>query len=189
MIVPETVLTQSLELRRPDLSDVDDIFVYGSDKDVAYYTDWKPVQRKAQLEERLRNRKIEWESGDAYYWVITERGIGKAIGGISCTITGENAEIGYLLNKDYWRRGYATEAATAIVDWLKSVQAVTRIFASCDMENMASIRVLEKIGMNKERIIEKFLVRPNIDQSPRDAFLFSMELGHLKQNDLTSSEN
>ncbi|MBN1584421.1 MAG: GNAT family N-acetyltransferase [Anaerolineae bacterium] len=185
MIVPETVLTQSLELRRPEPSDVDDIFVYGSDKEVAYYTDWKPVQTKDQLEERLRKRKIEWESGDAYYWVITERGVGKAIGGISCTIIGENAEIGYLLNKDYWRRGYATEAATAIVNWLKSVQAVTRISATCDTENIASIRVLEKIGMNKERIIEKYLVRPNIDQTARDAFLFSLELDHLRPNDQT----
>jgi len=62
------------------------------------------------------------------------------------------------------------------VEWLKSLGTITKIFATCDIENIASIRVLEKIGMNKERIIEKYVVRPNIDKAPRDAYLFSMEL-------------
>lgn len=176
MIVPETFLTRSLKLRRPELADVDDIFVYGSDPAVAYYTDWTPVQTRAQIEDRIRRRKLNWASGDEYHWVITERGIGKAIGGISCMISGASAEIGYLLNKDYWRRGYATEAATAIVQWLGSLGTVKRIWATCDTENVASTRVLEKAGMTRERVIVKHMVRPNIGPAPRDACLFSMEL-------------
>jgi len=58
--------------------------------------------------------------------------------------------IGYCLNKNFWGRGYATEAAGALLTFGFKTLNLHRIYATCDPENVASVRVLEKIGMYLE---------------------------------------
>ena len=60
------------------------------------------------------------------------------------------AWIGYCFNRRYWGRGYATEAARAVVDFGFASLGLHRIFATCAPENTASARVLEKLGMRRE---------------------------------------
>ena len=60
------------------------------------------------------------------------------------------AEIGYRLNREYWGCGYASEAARAIVGFGFEQLGLHRIYATCDPENAASVRVLEKCGMRRE---------------------------------------
>ena len=60
------------------------------------------------------------------------------------------AEIGYELDPIYWNRGYATEAAHAVVDFGFSHFGVHRIWAVCVAENLGSAHVLEKLGMRLE---------------------------------------
>lgn len=60
------------------------------------------------------------------------------------------ADIGYELNPQYWNRGYATEAAHAIVDFGFKHFSVHRIWADCIADNVASAHVLEKLGMRLE---------------------------------------
>jgi ribosomal-protein-alanine N-acetyltransferase len=59
------------------------------------------------------------------------------------------AEIGYTLHPDQWGRGYATEAATALVGFGFSQLHLARITATCRPENVASAGVLQKIGMKQ----------------------------------------
>ncbi|MDR2046951.1 MAG: GNAT family N-acetyltransferase [Clostridiales bacterium] len=60
------------------------------------------------------------------------------------------AAIGYILNKDYWGRGFATEAMRAVVGFLTAELRVHRIEAYHTSENAASGRVMQKLGMKYE---------------------------------------
>jgi RimJ/RimL family protein N-acetyltransferase len=95
------------------------------------------------------------------------------IGMIGCRVRDYAADIGYVLSRKYWSLGYVTEAATAITDWAASLETVYRVWAVCDVENKASTRVLEKIGMQREGILRRYIVHPNISPEPRDCFVYS----------------
>ena len=170
---PEVVDLRRLRLRRPRLSDAPAIFEYASDPDVARYADWPISTSIASVQERLHLRGHEWDSGAEFNWVLTLPPDDRAIGGIACTVSGHAAEFGYLVARGFWGNGYATEAACAIVEWVLSVRSVWRLSATCDVENLASVRVLEKAGLTREAILRRAIVRPNLSREPRDAFLYS----------------
>ena len=65
------------------------------------------------------------------------------------------AEIGYALHRSYWRRGYMTEAAHAMIKTGFVELQLHRIFATCHPENRGSIRVLEKLGMRYEGCLRR----------------------------------
>jgi RimJ/RimL family protein N-acetyltransferase len=93
---------------------------------------------------------------------------------MGCRISGETADFGFVLNRRHWGHGYATEAAGAMLDWLKSLGAIGRIVATCDVENVASARVLEKLGLSRVARLPQHAVRPNMPGAPRrDAFLYA----------------
>jgi RimJ/RimL family protein N-acetyltransferase len=170
---PELIDLRRLRLRRPRLSDAPAVFECASDPDVARFADWPISTSIASVEERLRARQHEWESGDEFHWTMTLPPDDRAIGGIACSISGHTAEFGFLLARRFWRNGYATEAACAIVDWIFSVPSIWRLSATCDVENLASARVLEKAGLTREAILRRAIVRPNLSPEPRDAFMYS----------------
>ena len=81
---------------------------------------------------------------------------------------------GYLLNRHYWGNGFATEASSrALVDWLFSMPSIWKVWATCDTENLASVRVLEKVGLEREGFLRRWGVGPNISSEPRNAFIYS----------------
>lgn len=61
-----------------------------------------------------------------------------------------SAEIWYKINVDFWNQGYATEAIRAVIRFGFDRLKLHRIEAGCAVENLASIRVLEKAGMTQE---------------------------------------
>ena len=170
---PETIELARIRLRRPALSDAEAIFEYGSDPQVARYADWPIRTSVDQVVESLRGRSALWESGAEFYWVITLPKEDRAIGGVSCRIVQDSAEVGFLLNRRYWGNGFATDAARAVVEWVLSIPSVRRVWATCDTENLASARVLEKAGLSREGTLRRWVVRPNISSQPRDAFMYS----------------
>jgi len=173
MIPPEVIDLEQFLLRRPRVSDAKAIFEYGSDPEVAYYADW-PVRTNLQtLVESFQLRDSRWRSGEEFSWVITERHKNQAIGGITCSVNGDSAEIGFLISRFYWGRGIATTASEAVMNWLFSDPHLLKITATCDIENTRSIRVLEKLGFTLEDTLSHAIVRPQISNEPRDAYLYS----------------
>lgn len=67
-------------------------------------------------------------------------------------------EIGYYIASSYRQQGYASEATKAVIDWALSQPSVQSVMAGCDPNNIASKRVLEKIGMQLIESREKVLV-------------------------------
>jgi [ribosomal protein S5]-alanine N-acetyltransferase len=173
---PEVFITERLALRRPRLSDAEAIFEYASDLKVIHYMDYALRTHVSEVVKSLESRPEEWESG-SFSWVLTVKPDDRPIGTIGYWVEDHAAGFGYLLNQKYWGRGYATEAARTVVNWAISLPEVYRVWATCDTENLASARVLEKCGLVCEGRLRCHLVRPNISTIPRDAFMYARVRG------------
>lgn len=92
---------------------------------------------------------------------------GNAVGGIGFTV-GEDvnrisAEVGYWLGEEYWGKGIMTEALSRGVDYAyNKLPQITRLFAEVFENNIASMKVLEKVGFEKEAILKKAIIKNNI---------------------------
>jgi ribosomal-protein-alanine N-acetyltransferase len=84
------------------------------------------------------------------------------------------ANIGYVIALPFWRRGLATEAVRSIVNWSLKQERIYRVWAVCDVDNAASARVLEKVGMQREGVLRSLLFHPNISSHPRDSYCYSV---------------
>lgn len=66
-----------------------------------------------------------------------------------------------------------TEAARAVIAWLTRLPSIYRVWAICDTENLASAKVLEKVGLLREGTLRCATMRPNLSSRPRDSFIFA----------------
>jgi RimJ/RimL family protein N-acetyltransferase len=84
-----------------------------------------------------------------------------------------SVDIGYVLAPHLWRRGLMGEAVRGLVHWAMNHPEVYRIWAVCDVENIASARLLESAGMQLEGRLRRWLVHPNMSESPRDCLCYA----------------
>jgi len=183
---PEVFTTERLVLRRPRLSDAEAIFEYASDPKVIHYMDYYPRTDVSEVVDFLEEHPARWKLG-SFSWVLTVRPDDLPIGTIACTLEGHTVDFGYLLNRKYWGQGYATDAARIVVEWALSLPEVYRVWATCDTENLASVRVLEKCGLECEGRLRCYIVRPNISAIPRDAFMYA-RVRRATKNSANSSD-
>jgi RimJ/RimL family protein N-acetyltransferase len=91
---------------------------------------------------------------------------GEAVGGIGfkpgADIARLSVEMGYWLAEPSWGRGFATRAVTAASDWAFDSYKIVRIFATVFSHNVASIRVLEKAGFEREGILRRSAIKNGI---------------------------
>lgn len=96
----------------------------------------------------------------SYVFVIEEKQTHEFIGLIAL-VAGKpkfkNAELWYKLHPAQWRKGYASEAVTRLLEYSFGEMKFHRMEAGCAIENIASVRVLEKVGMTREGIKRKIL--------------------------------
>jgi RimJ/RimL family protein N-acetyltransferase len=172
-VVPEALVTERLRLRRPTIADAPDVFAYASDVEVTHFMDWPTHTIVGTVADWLEECASLWKSGAEFTWLIAPRSEDRTIGAISLRVAGYKADFGYVLNRHSWGRGLGTEAARAIVDLTAKIDGVYRLWATCDVENVASARVLEKAGLEREGILRRWAVRPNISSVPRDAYVYA----------------
>jgi ribosomal-protein-alanine N-acetyltransferase len=173
MQAPEIITTDRLVLRRPTLSDAADIYAYAHDPEVTRYMVWPTHVDISESIAFLETCGPRWDAGEEYCWVITVKPEERAVGMIGCRLRDYTADFGYVLNRLSWGQGYATEAAQAVVTWTRSLSGIYRIWATCDTENTASVRVLEKIGLSGEGRLRRSTICPNLLPTPRDTFVFA----------------
>src|SRR5690242_10162674 len=127
--------TERLVLRERRDDDVEAIQKFASDLEVVRLVQWGPndeAMTRAKLEEVKRSRAATPRV--AFELAITLRDGGELIGGAGLTIEAwksAHASIGYVLRRDLWGKGYATEAARALVDFGVDVLGLHRIWATC----------------------------------------------------------
>ena len=172
---PETIETDRLFLRLLVLEDSEHIFKgYAQDADVTRFLPWRPHPHIEETNDFVLRSIDSWEEGYSYPWVVICKDINELIGMIQIRIDNFRADIGYVLAKAHWGNGFATEMTTAVVNWAIRQPSIYRVWATCDVENLASARVLEKVGMQKEGLLRRYIIHPNISTEPRDCFCFSI---------------
>lgn len=147
--------TPRLRFRRLMPEDLDDLYrLYGDPEVRRYFPEGVLTyeETKEELEWFLNGHPRHPELG---LWATVERATGAFIGRcglLPWTLNGrQEVEVAYLLDKAYWGRGLATEAAHAIAEYGFRTLGLTRLVSLIDEENRASQRVAEKIGMTFER--------------------------------------
>ena len=146
--------TARLLLRETRPEDEDDVHEYASDPCVSRYESWGPNTREKTHEVVARRLKAQQEwPRDEIDLAVELKSEHRVIGTMKLHIKDHeksSAYIGYVFNRRYWNHGYATEAARALLNSAFRDFNLHRIWATCDTRNVASSRVMEKLGMRRE---------------------------------------
>ena len=141
----QQIETERLIIRRFKEEDWKDLYEYLSDEEVVRY---EPYQTFS-VEEAQREAKSRAESPQFFAVCLKESN--KLIGNVYFAKQEfKTWEIGYVFNRVYQGKGYATEAAKAVVQYGFETRGARRIVAMCNPLNVASWRLLERLGMRRE---------------------------------------
>ena len=160
---PERIETERLLLRRPRFADADIVFSrYASDPDVTRFLGW-PRHRSIEDTRRfLEFSETEWQRWPAGPYLIEIPDDHRLIGSSGLGFeTPFRAATGYVLAKDAWGVGYATEALQAMVA-LAPTLGIRKLHALVHPEHPASQRVLEKCGFERESLLRCHSELPNL---------------------------
>lgn len=147
---PPELVTPRLVLRRMKKTDYNDMYDYASDENVTRYLTWYPHPDAGYTLRYLAYITTRYRAGEFYDWAVIWKETRKMIG--TCGFTsfhyGHNsAEIGYVLNPEYWGKGIAVEAVRAVMRVGFLTLNLHRIEAKFMEGNDRSRRVMEKAGM------------------------------------------
>ncbi len=181
----KSLYTERLVLRRFNVSDADDMFYnWASDEKVTQFLTWKPHESVDATRQLLEGWVEAYDNLKTYNWVIQFDG--KAIGCISVVRISdkcEYAELGYSLGYCYWNKGFMSEAANAVVDYLFSEIGVNRVGISHAVENPASGKVAQKCGMTYEGTKREYF------KTSTGKFVDIVDYGILKSEWINNSLN
>lgn len=153
---PPEIGTERLILTKLVADFASDMFEYASDPVVTKYLTWPPHSDVRETRRYLRFVRSKYKSGEYYDFAVVERATGKMIGTCGFTgfdLTANSAEVGYAFNREYWGRGLAAEALSAVVRFGFRTLGLNRIEAKYIVGNERSLRVMEKVGMTFEGVL------------------------------------
>lgn len=167
--------TPRLLLRDFKQTDWKDVHEYATDLEVVKYMEWGPNSSDETIAfvDHALDKAREKPRGFFEFAVIV-REEGKLIGACGLRVLPgdkEQADIGYCYNRNYWHKGYATEASRALVNFGFGELKLHRIHATCDAENLGSARVLKNCSMRQEAHLKE---DKKIKGRWRDTFLFAI---------------
>jgi RimJ/RimL family protein N-acetyltransferase len=172
---PKTLKTERLRLRKVKLADAEAIFrEYAQDPDVTRYVSWRAHRNLDETRDYVRACLLAWDTGKAFNWVIEEREENQLMGMTVARVNAEKWELGFVLAQRYWGQGFMTEAIRAVINWALCRGGIFRVWAVCDVDNLASARVMEKAGMQREGVLRRWSVHPNINAEPRDSYCYAI---------------
>jgi [ribosomal protein S5]-alanine N-acetyltransferase len=163
VVDPRRIVTSRMLMRPPTPADLDPYHALFADPAVSRYlpTRGEPLPPE-RVEAGIARSLDHWELRGYGVWILCDLATGAFLGHCGLRYLDEihETEILYALAASHWSRGLATEAAGAALRFGFDVAGLARIIALAVPENVASIRVMEKVGMRYER----------------DAFVFGMDL-------------
>ncbi len=170
-IIP-TFETPRLILRPLREADFPDLFEYAQDPAVARDGMWTPYESEDKAREDFM-RLLSFYPRGFMWWALEHKADGKMIG--RCQLDNYDsddarADISYALNQDYWGQGLMREAAQRVARYGFEVLNLNRLSATAFPDNVASIRILEKLGMLREGCLRQY--RTSRGQ-PEDVYMFA----------------
>ena len=138
------ITTKRLLLRPFRETDHEDLYEFLSQLEKDEFEGYPGITRESSL------GYLKQRVGSEEFYAVVLKETGKVIGNIYCGNRDYDAkEAGFILNQRYQRRGYATEALSAVIREAFR-QGTHRIYAECDPRNEHSWRLLEKVGFRRE---------------------------------------
>ncbi len=154
-LLPESIRTPRLLLRRFRLTDADDVYAYARNPEWRRFllTLPEPYERRHADEFVASNVLIEWRTKPQ--WAIEHEG--RMVGTIGLWVARRHgrAEFGYTLARWLWGRGLMTEAVSAVTDEAFATLPLRKISARALVGNVGSTRVMEKVGMRFEAVLRQ----------------------------------
>ena len=145
------LVTKRLVLREYAATDLEAVHRFASDPQASRFVEWgpnSPRDTRAFLEECLAEQAESPRT--RYSLAVTESG-SEPFGSVGIYRSGTSAaEIGFVISPERWGSGFATEAAEAVLHLGFAELGLHRVWATCRPHNLASARVLERIGMERE---------------------------------------
>ena len=154
----KTIETERLILRRYTVEDAEDMYNnWASDPEVTKFLSW-PTHTSVDFTRSLLTQWVSYyEEGKTYNWGITLKGSDHVIGNIAVVERDERTcsyELGYCLGRAYWGRGIMPEARRAVIRYLFDGESdLQRIYATHDLRNKKSGRVMQKAGMRFDGVL------------------------------------
>ena len=163
MTAPDRIETNRLILRQPQMTDAAAIFErYASDPEVTRFVGWPRHRSIRDTEAFLQFSAQHWEQWPAGPFLILARSDNRLLGSTGLGFDrSDEAMTGYVLAKDAWGHGFATEALQAMVN-LSTRLGLARIHAFCHPDHRASWRVLEKCGFSRDLRSARQVEFPNL---------------------------
>jgi ribosomal-protein-alanine N-acetyltransferase len=171
--------TARLRLRKLTVNDAPDVFLYNSDPEVVRYLLWTEHLSLAESQADIERVIKGYDKGSDLRWGIELKSTGRVIGGckLTCVLEHKRAEAGYVLAREHWGQGYATETVRAILRYGFNDLGLNRIEALTFVEHAASGRVLEKCGFQLEATLRGYEL---IKGEFRDLKMYSVLKGEGK---------
>ena len=136
-------------------SDLESFLLYRNDPEVAKYQGWSipySLEEGMQLINEIKNMEAP-KQGHWLQLAIELKETGGLIGDLGMLIQRDDARqavIGFTIARNYWRKGFAVEAVSCLLEFLFGDLDLHRVAADCDVENTGSWRTLEKLGFRRE---------------------------------------
>lgn len=151
-----TLETERLILRPLTTADLKSHHEYSSDWETVKYMYALSFPKGSVVPEEktfayLKECELEWEKDapEFYEFAVVEKSSAKMIGNLCLYPEKEACELGWIFNRAFWGKGYCTEAALKIKEFALETLGIKKLVAHCDERNLASARVMEKLGMKK----------------------------------------
>ena len=144
------IQTKRLTLRPVQPGDETEIHGYAGDRDIAMMF-WLPNETLDETADFVKRNAEEWGSPNQTDFEFVILLDGRIIGGCNSDLGHSEdrsyATLGWIIGKKYRNRGFASEAANALLDFSFRDLGVEKVYAQCDVNNPASFAVMRKIGM------------------------------------------
>ena len=147
--------TSRLTLRKMLVADTADMYDYACRQDVTKYLTWNPHPDRAYTKEYLQYLGSRYAVGMFYDWAVIYEPDHKMVGTCGFTsfnCSSDSAEVGYVINPDYWGKGIASEALLRVLQFGFEELKLHRIEARFIEENKRSLHVMERVGMTFEGV-------------------------------------
>lgn len=157
--------TERLIIRDLTEQDLDGMFAMDSDPEVHKYLGNKPIKHKDEVLKYIKDVNTQYVERGIGRWALESKETGEFIGWCGLRLYTDYTfnnhtnfhDIGYRLRREFWGKGYATEASKACLKYAWNVMKLDTVYGITEIKNEASHKVLLKIGLN---YIEDFFYEP-----------------------------
>lgn len=173
--LPETIETTRLILRRLKYEDADEIFyTYASKPEATKYVSWPTHQSIEDTRAFLKKTHRGWNLGIDYSFSVRLKENNRLIGSFGVIHDNGKIQFGYVYSPAVWGNGYATEVCKEMMNWLRKEPNLYSVGTYVDVDNAASIRVLEKCGLIEEARLTRWFKFVNQQNAVKDCFLYRL---------------